>query len=52
MNDVKYIGMDVHAAMIVIAVLNAAGELLTEATIRTDRPRFWPSFKGRRAPCM
>ena len=33
MNIVKYIGLDVHLASISIAVLNAAGKLMMEATV-------------------
>jgi hypothetical protein len=35
MNAVKYIGMDVHLAMISIAVLDAKGKLMMESTIAT-----------------
>jgi transposase len=33
---IKYIGMDVHKAMTVIAVLDAAGKMLAQATIQTQ----------------
>ena len=36
MNNIKYIGMDVHSATISIAVLNDAGKLSMEATIETQ----------------
>lgn len=36
MNDEKYIGLDVHLASISIAVLNAAGKLIMEATIENQ----------------
>jgi transposase len=36
MSDTKYIGMDVHAASISIAVLDEAGKLIMEATIATE----------------
>jgi transposase len=35
MNDIKYIGLDVHLATISIAVLNAAGKLVMEVTIES-----------------
>ncbi len=35
MNDIKYIGMDVHKATIVIAVLNGDGKLIMESIIET-----------------
>jgi len=36
MNDIKYIGLDVHLASISIAVLNAAGKLIMEVTIESQ----------------
>jgi hypothetical protein len=35
MNDAKYIGLDVHQAMISVAVLDSAGKLVMEAIIET-----------------
>jgi len=35
MNQIKYIGMDVHMAMTVIAVLNSKGKLIAESIIET-----------------
>jgi hypothetical protein len=35
MNSIKYIGMDVHAATISVAVLDAAGKLIMESIIET-----------------
>jgi hypothetical protein len=35
MNLIKYIGMDVHMAMTVIAVLNSKGKLIAESIIET-----------------
>jgi hypothetical protein len=35
MKLIKYIGMDVHKAMTVIAVLDSAGKVLAEAIIET-----------------
>ena len=36
MNKFKYIGMDVHQSSISIAILDAAGKLVTEATVKTE----------------
>ncbi|MGH9328349.1 MAG: IS110 family transposase [Terriglobia bacterium] len=36
MNDIKYIGMDVHSASISVFVLDAAGKEIMEATLRTE----------------
>jgi hypothetical protein len=36
MKLIKYIGMDVHKAMTVIAVLDSAGKVLAEAIIETE----------------
>lgn len=49
MKCVKYIGMDVHAATIVIAVLDAAGKLIMETIIETQAAaiiRFFQSVSG------
>ena len=35
MNQIKYIGMDVHMTMTVIAVLNSTGKQIIEAIIET-----------------
>src|ERR1039457_6804637 len=35
MNDVKYIGLDVHQARIWVAVLDSAGKLVMEAILET-----------------
>jgi len=35
MNQIKYIGMDVHKATTVIVVLNVAGKAIAEAVIET-----------------
>ncbi len=37
MDSNKYIGMDVHQATILLAVLNSAGKLLMESIIETNR---------------
>ena len=36
MNQEKYIGMDVHAATISVAVMNAQGKLLMECVLQTQ----------------
>jgi transposase len=36
MNEIKYIGMDVHQASTSIAVLNASGRVLTSAVVQTQ----------------
>ena len=46
MNQEKYIGMDVHAATISAAVMNAEGKLLMECVLETKEPRFWSSCKA------
>ena len=38
-NDAKYIGLDVHQATISVAVLDAAGNLVMEATLETKSER-------------
>ena len=35
LNDVKYIGLDVHQATISAAVLDSAGKLLMESVVET-----------------
>jgi len=35
MNEVKYIGMDVHQSSTSVAVLNAAGQVVTSAVVET-----------------
>src|ERR1700730_16919924 len=37
-NDIKYIGMDVHQGSIVIAVLDGFGKLVMESIIETPKP--------------
>ena len=46
MNDVKYIGLDVHLASISIAVLNAAGKLIMEAAIENQAAALVDFVKG------
>jgi predicted NBD/HSP70 family sugar kinase len=45
-----YVGMDVHAATIAIAVLNGSGKVLERLTIETGASAvrsYLPRFKGR-----
>jgi transposase len=48
MNLLKYIGMDVHKATIVIAVLNSLGKVLMEAIIETKATAILDFLKGQR----
>ena len=36
MNDEKYIGLDVHQATIVVAVLDSTGKLVMESILETE----------------
>jgi transposase len=46
MNQVKYVGLDVHKASISIAVLDADGKLLSEAIIKTEASTITDFFNG------
>jgi len=46
MNDVKYIGMDVHKEAISIAVLNSSGKLMMECVIEPRPSPFSIFSKG------
>jgi transposase len=48
MNQMKYIGMDVHKAMTVIAVLDSMGKVLAEAIIETKSTTLLDFIKGQR----
>jgi transposase len=48
MNRLKYIGMDVHKAMTVIAVLDSAGKTLAEAIIETKTSTILDFIKSQR----
>lgn len=50
MNSIKYIGMDVHKATISIAVQNAAGKLIAEATIETRAASLISFMRGQDGP--
>ncbi len=43
---IKYIGMDVHKAMTVIVVLDAAGKVLAQATIQTEAATMLAFIRG------
>jgi hypothetical protein len=45
MDNRKYIGMDVHQASISIAVIDAAGKLLMDASSKRRQPLFWNSSR-------
>ena len=46
MNQIKYIGMDVHMTSTVIAILDSNGKALTEAIIETKASTIQDFFKG------
>jgi hypothetical protein len=48
MNQLKYIGMDVHKATTVIAVLNSDGKVLAEAIIETKATTILDFIRGQR----
>ena len=48
MENVKYIGMDVHKEAIAIAVLNSSGKLVMESTIETKASTILDFLKGLR----
>ena len=48
MDNVKYIGMDVHKEAICIAVLNSSGKLVMECTIETKASTILDFLKGLR----
>jgi transposase len=48
MNNTKYIGMDVHVSMTVIAIRNSDGRVVTEAIIETKSSEIKDFFRGQR----
>lgn len=48
MNEIKYIGMDVHMAMTVIAVINSVGKVIAEGIIETKGATILDFLKGQR----
>jgi hypothetical protein len=52
MNQLKYIGMDVHKAMTVIAVRDNVGKVIVEAVIETKAQTILDFIKGQRGTSM
>jgi transposase len=48
MNSLKYIGIDVHQSSISVAVLDAGGKMVTEATVKTEAAAILDFFRGLR----
>jgi len=48
MNQIKYIGMDVHMAMTVIVIMNSAGKVVANSTIETKAETIVDFFRGQR----
>jgi len=48
MNEIKYIGMDVHQASTSIVVLNAAGRMVTSALVETTASALLAFIRGQR----
>ena len=48
MNDEKYIGLDVHQATIVVAVMDATGKLVMESILETKAATILQFFAGLR----
>ena len=48
MNQIKYIGMDVHMAMTVVVVLNSAGKVVIESIIETQASTIIDFINGQR----
>ena len=46
MSGIKYIGMDVHKASISVTVLDEAGKLMSETTLRTEATTVREFFRG------
>jgi hypothetical protein len=49
-NDEKYIGLDVHQATIVVAVMDSTGKLVMESILETKAATILQFFAGLRAP--
>ena len=47
-NDEKYIGLDVHQATIVVAVLDSTGKLIMESILETEAATILQFFAGLR----
>jgi len=48
MNQIKYIGMDVHMAITVIAVISKTGKFITESYVETKSSSIVDFFRGQR----
>ena len=48
MNDEKYIGLDVHQATIVVAVMDSTGKLVMESILETKAATILQFFAGLR----
>ncbi len=48
MNDEKYIGLDVHQATIVVAVMDSTGKLVMESIVETEAATILQFFAGLR----
>ena len=48
MNDEKYIGLDVHQATIVVAVMDSTGKLVMESILETKASTILQFFAGLR----
>jgi hypothetical protein len=46
MNDIKYVGMDVHKATTVIVVLNALGQMESHSKVKTKAENICDFFRG------
>jgi hypothetical protein len=46
MNNIKYVGMDVHKAVTVIAVLNALGHMESHSMVKTKAENICDFFRG------
>jgi hypothetical protein len=46
MNNVKYVGMDVHKAITVIVVLNALGQMESHSKVKTKAENISDFFRG------
>src|SRR5262245_7201786 len=46
MNNIKYVGMDVHKSIIMIMVLNAAGQIESRTKVKTKAENMCDFFRG------
>jgi hypothetical protein len=52
MNSEKYIGLDVHQATIVVAVMDSTGKLVMESILETEAATILQFFAGRPYRCF